>query len=46
MPEISDPAVEGAVDRAVVVAHESTVDQPHKMKGNIIPSVHHRSHDP
>jgi hypothetical protein len=34
------------VDRAVVAAHESTVDQPHNMKGYAILSVHHISHGP
>jgi hypothetical protein len=34
------------VDRVVVAAHESTVDQPHNMKGYAILSVHHRSHGP
>jgi hypothetical protein len=29
-PWISDPTAEGAVDRAVVAVHESTVDQPLK----------------
>jgi hypothetical protein len=34
------------VDHAVVVAHESTVDRPHNMKGYAILSIHHRSHGP
>jgi hypothetical protein len=34
------------VDRAVVAAHESTVDRPHNTKGYAILSVHHRSHGP
>jgi hypothetical protein len=29
-PWISDPTAEGAVDRAVVAVHESTVDRPLK----------------
>jgi hypothetical protein len=44
-PWILDPTAEKAVDRAVVVAHESTVDRPHNPKGYAIPFVHHRSHD-
>jgi hypothetical protein len=41
---ISDPMAEGAVDRAVVAAHGSTVDRPHNSKGYAISFVHHRSH--
>jgi hypothetical protein len=45
-PWISDPTAEGAVDRAVVAAHVSTVDRPHNPKGYAISFVHHRSHGP
>jgi hypothetical protein len=45
-PLISDPSAEGAVDRAVVAVHKSTVDRPLNVKGYAIPSVHRRSHGP
>jgi hypothetical protein len=32
------------VDRAVVAAHECTVNRPHNTKGYAILSIHHRSH--
>jgi hypothetical protein len=45
-PWISDPTAEGAVDRAVVAIHRSTVDRPLNAKGYAILSVHRRSHGP
>jgi hypothetical protein len=34
------------MDRAVVAAHESTVDRPHNLNGYAILFVHHKSHSP